>query len=99
MPDGRISQFESRDVIRSDGIIVAPPCHMSNNVFPAPTLRKKFAPRRVDSPPSRSTHKWSGTAQPATRNIQAAARSKLLYKSSGPDTVSAQHSRRTPCVS
>ena len=60
---------------------------------------EKICRSRVDSPPPRSTSKWSRTAhwaprnsQLATRNFLCPARSRLLYKSSGPDTVSAQHS-------
>src|SRR5271157_3042994 len=55
--------------------------------------------KSVDSRPTRSTRKWSRTAHPATRNISGPERSKLLYKSSGPDTASAQRSRSTRCVS
>jgi hypothetical protein len=52
----------------------------------------------VDSRPARSKRKWRQTPRPAPRNIPCPAQSKLLYKSSGPDTASAQHSRRTQCA-
>src|SRR5580698_7480481 len=51
---------------------------------------RKICQSRVDFPPSRSTSKWSRTAHPAPGNFSGPARSRLLYKSSGPDTVSAR---------
>ena len=67
----------------------------SNAAYDTQRIRKSG----VDSPPPRSTCKWSPTAHPVTRNIPGCAVSKLLYKSSGPYTATAQNSRRTPCVS
>jgi hypothetical protein len=62
-------------------------------VFPGRYAPRKIRKSHVDSRPSCSTNKWSGSAQPGTRNIPCPVRPTLLYKSSGPDMASAQHSK------
>jgi hypothetical protein len=70
-----------------------------NALFPASKATRKNIKLFVDSRLARSTRKWSRTAHPAPRNFPGRAQPKLLYKSSGPDTASAQHPRRTQCAS
>jgi hypothetical protein len=70
-----------------------------NTLFPASPSARKNIKMFVDSSPTHSTRKWSRTALPATRKISGPAQLKLLYKSSGPNTASAQHSRRRKCDS
>jgi hypothetical protein len=61
-----------------------------NNEFSGPYATSNFFKKSVDSRPTRSTRKWSRTAHPAPRNFPGPAQPKLLYKSSDPDTASAQ---------
>src|SRR3984885_6960155 len=52
-------------------------------------------PARKFSRVIRYAKKWSGPAQQRTRNIPCPVPSKRVYKSSGPDVGSAQHSEKT----
>ena len=67
-------------------------------VFPGRCLSEKFA-NRMSIP--RHSVRLISRAAPRNRASQLSRPSaaKLLYKSSGPDTVSAQHSRRTKSAS
>jgi hypothetical protein len=71
--------------VSSSGITTSRP--KAKCLFPASSATRKNIKLFVDSRPARSTSKWSRAAHPAPGNFPGQVRSKLIYKSSGPDTV------------
>ena len=96
---GKISRTVCRIPVRAFDYMVKAGQPARQKVFPGRYAMREIGKSHVDSRPPYATRKWSGSSQPGTRNIPCPVRPELLYKSSGPDTASAQRSRRTPCVS